>query len=80
MKNIEGKFLERVERTATITSFRFDIGEKPEFIPGQHMEVIFDENNRDLRHILSFSSSPDRDYIEFTKRLSESPFSGRLRD
>ncbi len=76
---LEGYFLERIDRTPTIASFRFNFKERIEFIPGQHMEVIFDKDNKDLRHFLSFSSSPDREYIEFTKRLSQSKFSDHLR-
>ena len=80
MDLIDGSFIERIDRTATIASFRFNIGEKIDFIPGQHLEVIFDKERKELRHFLSFSSSLGRDYIEITKRLSDSPFSNCLRD
>lgn len=78
MKVIHGRFKERVPRTPTVYSFRFKLEEKVNFIPGQFMEVIFGEDE-DLKHFLSFSSPPGKDYIEFTKRLSLSKFSQRLR-
>ena len=77
------KFSERIKRTPTIESFRFLPQEKLDFIPGQFLQVIFDEKNprnKELNKYLSFSSSPARDYIEVTKRLSESLFSQRLKN
>jgi len=62
-------------------SFRFLPDEKINFIPGQFLQLIFDEGNRknkDLNKYLSFSCSPQKPYIEVTKRLSESKFSNKL--
>ena len=76
------KFKERVKRTDTIESFRFIPEQKPNFIPGQFLQVIFDPANSDnqlLNKYLSFSASSERDYLEFTKRLSDSDFSNRLK-
>lgn len=81
-KKIRAVLNRHIKRTPTVESFRFTIKEKPEFVPGQFLQVIFDENNKDnkkLNKYLSFSSSPAREYIEVTKRLSESLFSLRLR-
>ncbi|MFA5272212.1 MAG: FAD-dependent oxidoreductase [Candidatus Omnitrophota bacterium] len=81
MKDIRIKFIEKIQRTPTVMSFRFLAPEKINFIPGQFLQVIFDENNRankDLNKYLSFSSSPTKEYIEITKRISESQFSKRL--
>ncbi len=81
MKEIDASFIESIKRTHTISSFRFIPAEKIDFIPGQFSEVIFDEANRgnkELNKYLSFSSSPADNYIEVTKRLSESSFSRRL--
>lgn len=107
MKEIKLEFVKRIERTKTISSFRFIVkseatrpkggvssssdGAKPaealakagkiDFLPGQYLELIFDENNRfnrELNKYLSFSSSSTKDYIEVTKRLSQSQFSQRL--
>ena len=82
MKTVRGKLVERIKRTPSIESFRFLLEEKVDFIPGQFLQVIFDENdlnNRELNKYLSFSSSPAKGYIEVTKRLSQSQFSEKLR-
>lgn len=76
-------FSERIKRTPTIESFRFLLQEKLDFIPGQFLQLVFDEKNpqnKELNKYLSFSSSPAKDYIEVTKRLSESLFSQRLKN
>ncbi|MCX5696914.1 MAG: FAD-dependent oxidoreductase [Candidatus Omnitrophica bacterium] len=81
MKEIGLSFLEKIVRTRTVESFRFQLPQALDFIPGQFSQVIFDELNRDnkeLNKYLSFSSSPTKKYIEVTKRLSESKFSQRL--
>ncbi|MCM8801280.1 MAG: FAD-dependent oxidoreductase [Candidatus Omnitrophica bacterium] len=77
------KFKESIKRTPTVESFRFIPERKIDFIPGQFLQIIFDKDNpdnRELNKFLSFSSSPNKDYIEVTKRLSESNFSKRLKD
>jgi ferredoxin-NADP reductase len=81
MKELSLKFSSRIQRTRTVASFRFIPPEKVDFSPGQFLELIFDKNNksnRQLNKYLSFSSSPTKDYIEVTKRLSESQFSNKL--
>ena len=81
-KEMTGVLRERVVRTPSVESFRFDFPGKFDFSPGQFGEVIFDPDdrkNRDLNKFLSFSSAPERDYVEVTKRLSGSDFSGRLK-
>lgn len=81
VKTVEGRLVERIKRTACVESFRFILGEKSEFLPGQFAQVLFDRehfDNKQLNKYLSFSSSPAKNYIECTKRLSESEFSKRL--
>jgi len=76
------KFLESIERTPTVESFRFMPEKRIDFLAGQFLRVIFDRDNlenKELNKFLSFSSSPYREYIEVTKRLSESLFSQRLK-
>ncbi|MDD5006293.1 MAG: FAD-dependent oxidoreductase [Candidatus Omnitrophica bacterium] len=78
-----GKLTERIKRTAGIESFRFLPEEKIQFTAGQFLQIIFDEtnvSNQELNKYLSFSSSPTKDYIEVTKRLSASQFSQRLKN
>ncbi len=78
----KARFVETVKRTATVESFRFAPEGKIDFIPGQFLQVIFDADsqaNKELNKYLSFSCAPGKDYIEVTKRLSESLFSQRLK-
>ncbi|HOD11685.1 MAG TPA: FAD-dependent oxidoreductase [Candidatus Omnitrophota bacterium] len=75
------KFLERIQRTDTVYSFRFCPCEKIDFVPGQFAQVVFDEqdrNNKKLNKYLSFSCRPGKEYVELTKRFSGSDFSRRL--
>lgn len=79
---VKARVIERIPRTATVESFRFSPERKVPFFPGQFMQVMFDPANpanKDLNKYLSLSSAPERDYIEVTKRLSESLFSTRLK-
>ncbi len=80
VSEICGVLKEKIKRTKDIQSFRFKLDEDIDFLPGQFMEVVFDKEEKDLKHFLSFSSSPTESYIEFTKRLSESKFSQRLKE
>ncbi|MBC8436314.1 MAG: FAD-dependent oxidoreductase [Candidatus Omnitrophica bacterium] len=81
MKEIRAILKERITRTRTTQSFRFIPSEKVSFVPGQFLQLIFDpadKNNKELNKYLSFSASPAKEYIEVTKRLSQSPFSQKL--
>jgi len=83
MKMYKIKLQQIIKRTPTIESFRFIAEERINFIPGQFLKLIFDEknfDNKELNKYLSFSSSPTKDYIEVTKRLSESRFSEKLKN
>lgn len=83
IKEFRVEFIEKIERTKSVCSFRFKPQEVEvtDFVPGQFAQVIFDENNktnRNLNKYLSFSCRPHLDYIEFTKRISASDFSKTL--
>ncbi len=81
MKEIHVTLSERIKRTSTIESFRFKSDERAEFLPGQFLQLILDQENRnnsDLNKYLSFSSAPNKDYFEVTKRISDSKFSQTL--
>ncbi|RKY33080.1 MAG: hypothetical protein DRP74_00820 [Candidatus Omnitrophota bacterium] len=83
MQAFKVKLVEKIKRTPTIESFRFYSENKNQFLPGQFLQFVFDSSNpknKDLNKYLSFSSSPLKDYIEVTKRLSESDFSSKLRN
>ena len=83
MQEIRVSLSERIKRTQTVESFRFCAKEKINFVPGQFLQLIFDEENRDnkeLNKYLSFSSLPSKNYLEVTKRISDSNFSQRLKN
>jgi len=76
-----GELIQRLKRTSDIESFRFSVSEKIDFLPGQFLKVVFDTknpNNKELNKYLSLSSSPTKEYIEVTKKLSGSAFSEKL--
>lgn len=78
---IKAALIARIKRTEDIESFRFQPEIKVNFLPGQFTKVIFDADNPDnsqLNKYLSFSSSPEKSYLEVTKRLSSSQFSQKL--
>lgn len=82
MKELKVRLIERIKRTDTVESFRFKPAERIDFVAGQFMQVILDEQNREnkeLNKYLSFSCSPLRPYVEFTKRISQSAFCQRLK-
>jgi len=71
------EFLERRMRTPTAESYRFQKPADLSFTAGQYMEVDLGEG---LSHPLSLSNCPgETRFIEFTKRMSESLFSKRLK-
>jgi len=81
-QEIKAVLTERIKRTSFVESFRFKPENKVGFLPGQYLKVIFDEKNRNnssLNKFLSFSSAPDKDYFEVTKKISDSSFSGCLK-
>ncbi len=81
MDELKAKLIERIKRAPSVESFRFALPEKINFIPGQFLQIIFDQasrENKELNKYLSLSSSPTKEYIEVTKRISQSNFSQKL--
>jgi len=81
VEELKGKLIERIKRAPSVESFRFALDKGIDFLPGQFLQVILDQENKtnkELNKYLSFSSSPTKEYIEVTKRLSESKFSQKL--
>ncbi len=77
---ITTEFLNSVKRTEDVASFRFDDGGGVDFRPGQFFQLFLDWEGEELSHYFSFSNSPtEKGYLEFTKKLSRSPFSSALR-
>ena len=62
-----------------VKSFRLSRPESFSFNPGQWLFVFLDINGEEEKKPLSLSSSPtEKEYIEFTKRLTGSDFSKKL--
>lgn len=71
------EFLESAARTPSAVSFRFQKPEGFNFTAGQFMVVDLGD---ELSHPLSLSNCPEEPgFIEFTKRMSRSPFCKRLK-
>ena len=82
IKDFHARLAGRVTRAPSVESFRVTVPGGIPFRAGQFCQVVFDRQerkNRELNKYLSFSSSPLRDYVEVTKKLSDSAFSSRLR-
>ncbi len=81
MEEIRAKFIKAIDRTKNVKSFRFTKPYNFSFQIGQYVQVIFDpvnRSNRDLNKMLSISCGLAVDYLEVTKKLSESDFSKAL--
>lgn len=71
---------EIIYRTYNVTSFRFSRPSKLDYLPGQFLFITIKGSGKELKKHFSFSSSPlEQNYIEFTKKLSNSDFSGILK-
>ncbi len=81
MPELRVEFITNVKRTHNVESFRFMPSEKFYFKAGQFIQIIFDENdktNKIFNKFLSISCAPDKDYIEVTKKITDSEFSKKL--
>ncbi len=77
---LETAVKEIVPRALDTASYRFPRPEDFKFKPGQYMMVTIKVDGKELMHPFSISSSPtDADFIEFTKKLTQSEYSTRLR-
>ncbi len=73
------KVLEIIKRTHDAKSFRFPRPESFDYKPGQYILVSLTVEGSMVTKPLSISSSPtDKNYIEFTKKLTGHPFSNVL--
>ena len=69
-----------ISRAVDTLSFRFSRPVNFSYKPGQYIMVTIKSGEKELVHPLSLSSSPtDLDFIEFTKKLTSSEYSNRLR-
>jgi glycine betaine catabolism B len=76
----ETKMEEIIPRTHDVTSFRFSRPADLKYKPGQFMFVTLKQNEKELNKHFSFSSSPtEKEYIEFTKKLTDHEYSLALK-
>ena len=76
----ETKIVEIIPRTADVTSYRFPRPEELTYKPGQYFIITIKQDNKELTHHFSFSSSPtEREHFEFTKKLTDHEYSLALR-
>ncbi|MCW3994892.1 MAG: FAD-dependent oxidoreductase [Candidatus Bathyarchaeota archaeon] len=76
----ETTVLKVIPRTHDVSSFRFPRPSGLDYKPGQFLYITLKQGEKELSKHFSFSSSPtELDFIEFTKKLSDSEFSTALR-
>ena len=76
----ETEILEIIPRTADITSYRFARPSDLSYKPGQYFFVTLKQGGKELSKHFSFSSSPtEKDFFEFTKRLTDHEYSTALK-
>ncbi|MCK4905718.1 FAD-dependent oxidoreductase [bacterium] len=81
MKTItfETKIIDIIQRTHDVKSFRFKTEESVNFKPGQFFFVTIKIDGEEKTKHFSFSNSPtEKDYLEFTKRITDSDYSKAL--
>ncbi len=75
-KEFETKVIDIIKRTPNVLSVRLKAEEDSVFKAGQYLFVTFRRSSEEFSKVLSISNSPtEKGYIEFTKKLSDSPFS-----
>ncbi len=79
MVQFETEISEIIPRAPRVKSFRFKVKEDVDFKPGQFFLVTLKIAGQERTKHFSFSNSPtEREYLEFTKRITASPFSKGL--
>jgi len=74
----EARVKEVIQRTYNVKSVRLNLNSEIDFQAGQFLCVIL-KTNPELKRYLSISNSPtEKGYLEFTKKLTQSDFSGVL--
>ncbi len=76
----ETQIIEIVPRTSDVTSYRLPSPPELTYKPGQYFMITIKQDNKELVHHFSFSSSPtEKDYFEFTKKLTDHEYSTALK-
>lgn len=72
-------FIERITRTPKANSYRFSCPQGFSCQAGQYM-LLWPEPSGSLVHPLSFSDGPQKDFLEFTKRMTGSVYCQALEE
>ncbi len=76
---IETTIAQIINRTYNVKSFRLKRPENTSYKPGQYLFVTINTGGQEITKPLSISSSPtEKEFIEFTKKLTGSAFSYAL--
>ncbi len=76
----ETKITEIIPRTTDVTSYRFPRPSELTYKPGQYFMITIKQENKELTHHFSFSSSPtEKEHIEFTKKFTDHEYSLALK-
>jgi len=79
MIEFETKVIDIIQRTPNVKSFRFKVDGPVSFKAGHFFLVSIKIDDQERTKHFSFSNSPEeKDYIEFTKRITDSEFSKAL--
>jgi glycine betaine catabolism B len=75
----ETEIVDIIQRTHDVKSFRLKPAEGTDFKAGQFFSLTMNIKDKEVTKYFSFSSSPtEKEYIEFTKRITGSEFSAVL--
>ena len=78
--NFETQIKEIIPRTPDVNSYRFTSPAELSYRPGQYFMITIKKDDKELTHHFSFSSSPtEKDYFEFTKKLTDHEYSTALK-
>ena len=79
MVEFETEVIDIVQRTDSVKSFRFKVKKGADFKAGQFLFVTIKIDGLERAKHFSFSNSPtEKEYIEFTKRITQSEYSQAL--
>jgi ferredoxin-NADP reductase len=72
----ETRVMDIIQRTYNVKSFRFLRPVSFDYKPGQYMFITIKSGQEQMKKPFSISSSPtEEEFIEFTKKLTDHPFS-----
>jgi ferredoxin-NADP reductase len=77
--NLKLELIEITAHCCDVKTFRFALDKDIPFKPGQYLILTLNIDGKDVPKAFSISSSPtEKGYVEFTKKMTGSPFSRRL--